>query len=78
MGYGTIKFDIEIENFFQFIFLMKVITLEQWWMKQWWVDMHHPCCYNNIFHNVKRKYSFPKLFCQIMELSTKQSNKTHL
>jgi hypothetical protein len=29
MGYGTIKFDIEIENFFQFIFLMKVITLEQ-------------------------------------------------
>jgi hypothetical protein len=30
---------------------------------------------SNIFHNAKCKYFFPKLFCQIMELNMKWSNK---
>ncbi len=57
---------------------MKLIALEHWWMKWWWANAHRPCCYKKYFSQAKFRYSFQKLFHQIMELSTKWSNKIHL
>ncbi len=59
-------------------FAMKLIALNN----DGWNDGEHMhiafVATSNIFHIAKCKYSFLKLFCQIVELSTKQNITIHL
>jgi hypothetical protein len=72
VSYGTIRFDMEIKDLFQ-IFCNKADNIRIV-MDETMVSKHT----SPLLLQAKCRYSFPKLFCQIVELNTKRGNKTHL